>query len=714
MTLPSRRRRAAWRGLALAVPFFAATGLAAAPGECASATGQYEDDGYTVRRIRIDAPLAWLGPVRRDLNSIVEGLPIKERREAAGGHDAVKGLFTVDLFNAGFTAVQDGLGELRVNRTVRAAFQFGWSGLESCDPQDRSLEVVYHVYTAQFSPSFVNLFHRVEELGRAPVEDRFTKALAAIGPQPYWGYNRSRNTYAGIRLTPPARGPFHSSLVDVSGSSTSLLIRAGLVGSREFGASRLQKLEWRAGYLHSDMPASTLRLREGALRGQLFGSTRPVGRTELATRFGASLEGGNLQTDLAASPPGRFDLPSTGFGTLKTYFGQSMRAGPLWLRNSYGVQFGKAGDSFRIGYRKHLVDSVHSARFLIAGHRTISIESRFSAGLLNAGRGAPVAERFFGGNVVRPYIDGDPWNIAADPLIRSFPQNRLALTPLGGAGGDRFFSGTLTVAATAWQIPLVPAEALSDPQLMDFIDFQLGVAETSLASEYRGKAGDAVEMAEHAASGLTEDLKILERAPGADTALQACKADVKRINDKLEAIGAKLKDGAADLTAIRTIAALPDTTPLKTSYLTKLQSSCGKAEALLAGEEASRFKAARERLAASQNKLRTEFKAAEASPAATRFADQATKDMLYPRRVIKELLREVNLIDVSPVAIFDAARAWRGGLRAGDVRYAAGGGLRFSLVNLDLTAGYAWTIGSRPGEGRGALLLTVGVSNLFR
>jgi hypothetical protein len=64
--------------------------------------------------------------------------------------------------------------------------------------------------------------------------------------------------------------------------------------------------------------------------------------------------------------------------------------------------------------------------------------------------------------------------------------------------------------------------------------------------------------------------------------------------------------------------------------------------------------------------------------------------------------------------MFDSARLWQSGLPAGDVRYAGGMGLRFSLVNLDLTAGYSWTVGTKPGEGRGALLLTFGVSNLFR
>src|SRR5262249_52904358 len=146
------------RGATLPVLFLAAGSLYAAPGDCPNSPGQYEAEKYAVRRIRIDAPLAWLAPVRRDLNAIVRGMALKERSAAEPG------LFTVALFNEGFKDVQDGLGELKVDRFSRLAIQFGWSGIEACDAADRSLDVVYHVYTAQLSTSFVSLFHSVGAL----------------------------------------------------------------------------------------------------------------------------------------------------------------------------------------------------------------------------------------------------------------------------------------------------------------------------------------------------------------------------------------------------------------------------------------------------------------------------------------------------------------------------------------------------------------------
>ena len=107
------------------------------------------------------------------------------------------------------------------------------------------------------------------------------------------------------------------------------------------------------------------------------------------------------------------------------------------------------------------------------------------------------------------------------------------------------------------------------------------------------------------------------------------------------------------------------------------------------------------------------FRSLDQSAVAQQALQKAQNDMKYPRRVFSQLTREANLIAVSPVGIFDAARLWQDG-RSEGVRYAMGGGLRLSIVSLDLTAGYAWNPHRKPGEGRGAVLLSMEVSNLFR
>src|SRR5205823_3578452 len=122
-----------------------------------------------VRRIRIDAPLAWLGPVQRELVRIAAGLPLNDR--------SLEGRFNADAFNAGLRHLENELPDLHVNRFARVAVRFGWAGVENCDPPQKLLDVVYHIYAAELSPPYVHLFHDVQELGRAPVGDRLTRTL---------------------------------------------------------------------------------------------------------------------------------------------------------------------------------------------------------------------------------------------------------------------------------------------------------------------------------------------------------------------------------------------------------------------------------------------------------------------------------------------------------------------------------------------------------
>ena len=635
--------------------------LCAAPGPCLSAPGQYQRDAFKVRQIRIDAPLAWLGPVHKELARLAARLPLKE--------PSLEGRFNVDAFNAGLRSLENELPDLRVDRFARVAVRFGWAGLENCDHETKLLDVVYHVYTAELSPPYVSLFHSVESLGRTPVGDRLTRTLAAINPQPYVGYDRSRSLYAGSRLDVRGAGPLRSIQADVSGSSTSLLLSAAFTGSRDFGTGLIQRVDWRAGYLYSDVPSTVMRLRQGMGQGFFSAATRSSGATGIVGRFGLSLEAGNQQTDLAGSPPGILDSPRLGYGALKTYFGQTMRAGPFRLRNSYGFQLGKAGDSWKLGYSKHLVDSRQSASFPVADHHAVSIQTRFNAGFLNASQGAPLAERFFGGNVVRDFIPGDLWNIAADPLIRSFPQNRFALTPVGMVGGNRFFSGNVTVEATMWQVPLVPSEALKDPHMADLIELQMNLAETVLVGEYRSRSEQAVTLARHAVQDdigkplatLQTIVQSAEAGLNANPAFRSCKASLKRVADKVEAVQKKLNDNnGADLIAIKTLAAMLDTTPLKTSYLKGLENDCGNFAPLVsdAGVRAD-IAAALQALEIKRQALRKEYDDLQTLPSNQQFAKQAERDMRYPRRVIKELLRDVNLLSISPVCMFDSARLWQ-------------------------------------------------------
>ena len=87
----------------------------------------------------------------------------------------------------------------------------------------------------------------------------------------------------------------------------------------------------------------------------------------------------------------------------------------------------------------------------------------------------------------------------------------------------------------------------------------------------------------------------------------------------------------------------------------------------------------------------------------------------FTGRVLGVFFRELNIVAISPVVTFDAARL--GPLNApgqSGFRYGSGPGIRLSLVNVDFTAGYSFNLNRRMGEGRGAFTFTLDISDLFR
>jgi hypothetical protein len=91
---------------------------------------------------------------------------------------------------------------------------------------------------------------------------------------------------------------------------------------------------------------------------------------------------------------------------------------------------------------------------------------------------------------------------------------------------------------------------------------------------------------------------------------------------------------------------------------------------------------------------------------------KANETVTYVGDVLGVFFREANLLAVSPVLMFDAAK-----LRVSNddrFRYGVGAGIRFSLINVDFTAGYSFNPNRRVNEPRGALVLRMDINDLFR
>ncbi len=712
--------------------------------QCKRPRAEYE--GFLVREIRIDAPLDWLfGSVNQKLKELTDDprLPLKKGQP-----------FKLAGFNDSFIRINGRFPELSVSPFTRLAFRVAKPSLENCDEHSnpKTVDVVYHVYSFGFPYYATRVVEQSgkNEVGRSVIETSATQRLANFFPQPFLDYNRSRGVLGGTKLTINQPGDLLNNIsLEGAGSASSTLLKATANGSRDFATGTLRHADWRLGYLYSDVPSNALKLKEGLMVGQVFGATRAFGSPELIVRFGASLEGGHKQSDAAPNQIQATDLARTGYAAGKAFVGATLRLGeqlfrqrPAELRwkGSYGLQLGNVGEGRQIDYRKQLFDSAASLRYRVRNHRTFTLDAQFTAGEIHTYGRLPVAERFFGGNVEQNFIVGEDWIILSNPFVRSFPQNRLAQTSAAGrVGFDRFAVTNLTLALPVWGKPLVPDELLKEPDLKDGIELQLNITKAAFVLNHLGETGQFRALAERARdlqeplTKLGKGLDTLEKAvrqqlgetePGPELLdqLATCHTDFETVNEDLQNV---LQGLAANELKVADVLVLAvgfqkraSRVPSDTEDLNDdIESLAGVANLPTSGAVADgviALTALAQQIEMVRKKMQTDYETLKQSSVYQAVEAQAARDLVYPGRVLNDLLYEANLIAVSPVLIFDAARLEQRGLKVAATRYALGGGVRLSLVSFDATVGYAWNLHRKPWEGRGALVFTMGVSNLFR
>lgn len=713
-------------------------------GKCTRSIDDYE--GYTVRDVRIDSPLGWLfGSVDRRLNQIVSDPNLAIQKG---------GVFHKTAFNDSFIQVNNALPELQVSSLNRVAVRVARPSIANCDDQAKKLDVVYRVYSFGISYYLLRAFEGggTEGINRSVADTPATRRLANYFPQPYLGYNRTRRGFGGTKLSINQPGDLLDKIsLDVFGSSTSAEVRAKASGSKDSDTGPLRHSEWRLGYAYADVPSKAVNLKEGVAVGQFFGATRAFGSQELILRFGASIEGGNKQSSADSSQVLPDGLISTGYASGKTFVGGTMRTGanlfgnrPLdvLLKGSYGLQVGNVGEGQSIDYIKHVVDTAASLRYLPRDHRPISLETQFTAGTIQTFGRLPVAERFFGGNAEQNFIAGETWVIRSNPFIRSFPEKHFSqINQTGVIGGDSFFSANFTLAATVGGKPLVPAQVLQDPDFPRLVDFELNSAESILRNNYLSQSPEFRAIAEQA-KPMAELLKLIQKelgnlekavqrelgdrdpGPAIIDQISTCNDDLDSVNGDVAQILEDLQNNALKTGNIRElVVGFPTKKPPIPGDAAQLAESIQDLIDLPdvpntgdVGRGIKTLVELREKLEAQRKKMAGDFIELDnaQSKAAKDAADKARKDFIYPRRVLYQLLHESNLVAVSPVLFFDAARISQRGLGSGQVRYGLGGGVRVSIVSFDVTAGYSWNLRRQPWEDRGALVFTMALSNLFR
>lgn len=295
---------------------------------CSESPGFYERENYIVHEVRIEAPLDWLlGSVSQKLRNILSdaSMPIRKGN-----------VFRKADSDAGFIKLTDNFPELTVSPIDRVAVRLAAPGLENCDKKARTLDVVYRVYTFGFSYYLSRAFESggKEEVRRSVVETPATERFADYFPQPFIGYNRSRDFYGGTRLAIKLPGGLLDKIsLGASGSSSSVEAGAAAEGSRSYNKSSIRQLEYQFRYSYSDIPAKSLKLKESTVLGQVFAATRAFGPQELILRFGGSFEGGNKHTGDQRSTSAA-DLANSGYGSLKAFVGGTLRSGMQAFKGS--------------------------------------------------------------------------------------------------------------------------------------------------------------------------------------------------------------------------------------------------------------------------------------------------------------------------------------------------------------------------------------------
>lgn len=731
--------------------------------QCKLDPTEYQQKHYVVRSVRIDTPLSWLfGSVKNTVDDIVldPEMPIKKGTP-----------FLKVQYDAGHNFVARKLQELSAPVNARFSGRVVWLSLANCDTTSHELDVVYRAYSVSFSSTFIRTFEigGKDEVSRGVVKTGATQRLRHAFIQPYGSYNRSRAIVGGAKFSATTPVGFIETLaLDASGSSSSSEVNfeAGGTSEREKGILRFK--EWMFGYTHYSVPGHGLEIKRGSVNAQLLMATRPFGNHELVVRFGGALEGGNGQTNLEATKLLATEVASSGLKSFKAFVGGDMRLNRHVLKASYGIQLANASNGTSIDYIKQIFDSGAALRFLPWGdHNPVTVEAQFNAGWIHTRGLLPASEKFFGGNAQENFINGSSWIIQNGPFIRSFPENQFATTSTNSlVGGNKFFSANLTIAPTIWRVPLVPEEILNDCAdqdedddssdsddenpcitIDDAMGLQLDIAEKALrtahlsetkefqniASEIRNLSAPLVQLRDELCPYVDDQDFRDKFCPGSppitdpqlrDLGLKLFKAAPKgselepegsyaRVVRKVNKLLIDIQEDRGGLDDVRVLA-VGQTGKPNTSYIEKMAVDVQNLSARLPASEAQRMDATRTTITGIGTRIHGLFDTLQRSSAGDKATQKAERDMIYPRRVVREMVHEANLISFSPAVFLDAARLWQNREPVSNVRFGTGAGLRFSLVSLDVTTGYSWNMNRRPWEPRGAFIFSMELSNLFK
>lgn len=676
-----------------------------AAGSCAGI--DLEKAGFTVRSIRIDDPFYFLPWVKA-----------RQRRAAAQITTLIKDKpFTYTAAAGKALEIIEAENFLPDTSEVRVKLRLELVTVANCTAGN--VDLIYRIYSTQIMPVLsARPEERVKER-ETPQEPAGQATVETTGASPFHltptAVYDSTDLLAGggrFEFTPRRfwKLPFKSAVIKGEASSRMHNVYAALEGAydSEEAGGWLAHAEWLVNFAHYSLPTGAGDIRGGHLTAHFAGVTKPVLNGNVSLRFGASLEGGNRQTEPGSLVLAPDTVANAGFGTLKLYGALDSRLRNHIFNVSYGLELGAVGPAARVDWHKHILDARHQFWYSLGNHHLLDVESRFTLGRLGVHGQVPLPERFFGGRNEEFLIASDAWQIRANPVIRAIPGSRFFQTA-EGAGARQFFSYNLTAAYGIWRKTLVPEELTTDDDFKSELEGSITTVTSTLQNYYSSKDQHYTNVVAQlpAAQTALQDLKNAVTAASASHPDQAelFKLCTRAVSGGLRRIGSAITPQGADPYGL--IASVLSDDPDEIQLL-KVNKTC---ETDLNGVlHDATISAATSRVETLRKAMLAEFSQIDEN----RAQKQATADMAFTRRTLNTLFNDVNIYSISPVFVFDVAGIGPRNGAIGGTRYGPGAGIRFELATTaHFTLGYAWNVNQGPGEGRGNIFFAIGVRDLF-
>ena len=666
-----------------------------------------EKAGFTVRSIRIDDPFYFLPWVKA-----------RQKRAAAQITTLIKDKpFTYSSAAGKALEIIETENFLPDTSEVRVKLRLELVTVANCTAGN--VDLIYRIYSTQIMPVLsARPEERVKER-ETPQEPAGQTTVEAREASPFHftptAIYDSTDLLAGggrFEFRPRSFGklPFKSAVIKGEASSRMHNIYAALEGAydSEEAGGWLAHAEWLVNFAHYSLPTGAGDIRGGHMTAHFAGVTKPVLNGNVSLRFGASLEGGNRQTEPGTLILAPDTVPNAGFGTLKLYGALDSRLRNHIFNASYGLELGSVGPAARVDWHKHILDARHQFWYSLGNHHLLDVESRFTLGRLGVRGQIPLPERFFGGRNEEFLIASDAWQIRANPVIRAIPGSRFFQTT-EGAGAKEFFSYNLTAAYGIWRKTLVPEELTTDDEFKQELEGSITTVTSTLQNYYSSKDQHYNNVVGQlpAAQTALQDLKDAVTAAQSARPDQAdlFKACNRAVSGGLRRLASAITPQGADPYGL--IASVLSDDPDEIQLL-KVNATC---ETDLNGVlHDATISAATSRVETLRKAMLAEFKQIDE----VRAQKQATADMAFTRRTLNTLFNDVNIYSISPVFVFDVARIGPRNGAIGGTRYGPGAGIRFELATTaHFTLGYAWNVNQGPGEGRGNIFFAIGVRDLF-